>query len=42
MVTIATARPLGHGKFSVVFITDGATTFRMEYSPSSGTGTVVA
>lgn len=41
MVTIVTSRPLGGGKFSVVFITDDAITLRMEYSPSSGTGSVV-
>lgn len=42
MVTIATARSLGGGRYSVVFITDDARTLRMEYSPQAGTGSVVA
>lgn len=41
MVTIATVRPLGDGKFSVIFTTDDATTLRMEYAPASGKGRVV-
>jgi hypothetical protein len=42
MVTVVSARPLGRGKYSVVFMTDTVDTFRMEYTPSSGTGSVVA
>ena len=39
-VTIATVRPLGGGNYSVLFITSDATTFRMEYNPQTGAGSV--